>query len=890
MTKPPLPQEMAKTYNAADIEQPLYAWWQAEGFFRPVVDPEKRPFVISMPPPNVTGALHLGHAITSSVEDALIRYRRMTGQPTLWVPGSDHAGIATQNVVERELAKEGLTRYDLGREKFIERTWEWKQVYHARISEQHWRLGVSCDWERERFTLDPGLSRAVREAFVRLYEDGLIYRGAYLINWCPRCGTAISDLEVEHEEKDTHLWYVRYWTEDGTRSITVATTRPETILGDTAVAVNPEDARYADLVGATLRLPVVDRLIPVIADEAVDRAFGTGAVKVTPAHDPTDYEIGARHGLPSIDVMNNDMTMNEAAGPYQGLDRFECRRRLVDDLSKRGDLVKIDDYRHSVGHCQRCATIVEPRISTQWFVKAKPLADPALAAVEDGRIRIVPERFAKQYANWMENIRDWCISRQLWWGHRIPVWYCDACGAQICAREDPTACPTCGSASLRQDEDVLDTWFSSGLWPFSTLGWPDDTADLRYFYPTTVLETGYDIIFFWVARMVMLGLYLTAEAPFSVVYLHGLVRNEEGKKISKSMVDAYRYDPLVIIDELGQDALRFTLLTGSTPGNDMRLSPARVEANRNFCNKIWQASRFVLANLGDDAAQSAAPSEPLDPAGLSDPVDRWMVSRYHALVTEATRLIETYQLGEAGRQMYDFLWGEYCDWYIEMTKTRLRAGGAAAEQAKQVLVYVLDGCLCLLHPFMPFVTEAIWQYLPHEGEALIVASWPQAGGVDQQAVAQVAALMELIRAIRNARSENDVEPGRKIAAIIAAGEQAAFLTAQASSLQLLARIAPDKLCIAQEVAAPPEKALALVVGDYTCYLPLASLVDLDQERARIQSEIAQVEQELARGEKLLANPGFTGKAPADVVQKERDKLADNADRRQRLIERLAELG
>ena len=889
MTKLSLPKEMAKIYSAQEIEKGIYDWWEAEGFFRPTVDPEQRPFVISMPPPNVTGALHLGHAIVAAVEDALIRYRRMTGQPTLWVPGSDHAGIATQNVVERELAKEGLTRHDLGREQFVERTWEWKQIYHKRITEQHRRLGVSCDWERERFTLDEGLSRAVREAFVQLYDQGLIYRGAYLVNWCPRCGTAISELEVEHEEKDTHLWYVRYWTEDDSRYITVATTRPETILGDTAVAVNPGDERYSDMVGLQVRLPFVNRLIPVIDDDAVDLEFGTGAVKVTPAHDPTDYEIGARHKLASIDVMNNDMTMNEHAGPYQGLDRFECRDRLVQDLEKRGDLVKIEDYCHSVGHCQRCHTVVEPRISTQWFVRVKPLAEPALEAVRDGRIRIVPQRFAKTYINWMENIRDWCISRQLWWGHRIPVWYCDDCGEEICRREDPTECPKCASGNIRQDEDVLDTWFSSGLWPFSTLGWPEQTEDLRYFYPTTVLETGYDILFFWVARMIMLGLHMTGEIPFSVVYLHGLVRNEHGTKVSKSMTDAGRYDPLVLIDEHGQDPLCFTLLTGSTPGNDMKLSPARVESNRNFCNKIWQASRFVLGNLGDHADRYAASGELLDPAAFADETDRWIISRFHLLVGKTTRLVEAYQLGEAGRQMYDFLWGEYCDWYIEMSKTRLRAGGQSADDARQVLVYVLDGCLRLLHPYMPFVTEAIWQYLPHAGEALIVASWPQPGDVDLGAVEQVSALMDLIRAIRNARSENEVEPGRKIAAMISAGKGTPFLQKQVPVLQLLARIAEGQLTIAESLAAPPDKALTLVLGGVECFLPLAALLDLDKERGRIRSEIERLDGEIARSQNLLANAGFTGKAPAAVVQKERDKLVDCQEHRQRLQDRLVEL-
>jgi valyl-tRNA synthetase len=885
----PLPQEMAKTYDAAAIEQPLYRWWMERGYFKPRVDPALKPFVISMPPPNVTGVLHLGHAITAAVEDALIRYHRLHGRPTLWVPGSDHAGIATQNVVERELAQEGLTRHDLGREKFIERVWEWKEIYHRRITEQHYALGVSCDWERERFTMDEGLSRAVREAFVRLYEDGLIYRGAYLVNWCPRCGTAISDLEVEHEDEDAHLWYVRYWTPDRTRSITVATTRPETIMGDTAVAVHPEDERYADLVGLEVVLPVIGRVIPIVADEAVERAFGTGAVKITPAHDPVDYEVGQRQGLPSINAMNDDMTMNAAAGPYEGQDRFECRANLVRDIEAAGDLIKIEQLRHAVGHCQRCHTIAEPRISTQWFVRTAPLAAEALAAVNEGRIRIVPERFERVYANWMENIRDWCISRQLWWGHRIPVWYCDACGAELCAREDPSTCPKCGGA-LRQDADVLDTWFSSGLWPFSTLGWPDATPDLAYFYPTSVLETGYDIIFFWVARMIMLGLRMTGEIPFDTVYLHGLIRNEEGKKISKSMVDADRYDPLLIIAEYGQDALRYTLLTGSTPGNDMKLAISRVESNRNFGNKLWQAARFVLGNLGQDPAAFTPPAT-LDPATLTNTADRWIISRFHALIAEVDRLFAAYQLGEAGRQVYEFIWGEYCDWYIEMTKVRLRGEDAAeADRARQVLVYMLEGCLKLLHPYMPFVTEAIWQYLPHRGEALIVADWPQGGARDEQAEADVAALMELVRAIRNVRSEYEVEAARRIGAVIVAGERLPFMVEQREAFLLLARVDPERLTLAATLATPPEQAVSLVVPGYEGYLPLAALVDLAVERERIAKQLDELAAEIARSGKLLSNQGFVAKAPAAVVEREQAKMVELQERHARLLERSQALG
>ena len=888
--KAPLPLEMSKTYNAQEIEQPLYAWWEEQGTFKPMVDRSQKPFVISMPPPNVTGALHLGHAIIASVEDCMIRYRRMTGRPTLWVPGSDHAGIATQNVVERELAKEGVTRQMLGRDKFVERVWEWKHVYHQRITTQNRRLGISCDWSRERFTMDEDLSRAVREAFVRLYEQGLIYRGAYLVNWCPRCATAISDLEVEHEEEETHLWYARYWTEDKARYITVATTRPETILGDTAVAVHPGDARYRDMVGLLVRLPVINRLVPIIADEAVDPAFGTGAVKVTPAHDPVDYELGQRHNLPAINVMDEDGTMNGQAGPYAGQDRFACRQNLVADLEAMGDLIKTEPYRHSVGHCQRCDTIVEPRISTQWFVRMKPLAEPAIAAVRDGRIRIIPERFTKIYMDWLENIRDWCISRQLWWGHRIPVWYCDGCGAQIASRTDLIACNQCGSARIRQDEDVLDTWFSSGLWPFSTLGWPEQTEDLQYFYPTTVMETGYDIIFFWVARMVMLGLAMTGEIPFDTVYLHGLIRNEEGKKISKSLPDAERYDPLNVIEEYGQDALRFTLLTGSTPGNDSKLSLSRVEAHRNFANKIWQAARFVLGVLGERAQEFTPPSEGLAPTATLDMADRWILSRYHRLVAEVQRLLDAYQLGEAGRQIYEFLWGEYCDWYIEMSKVRTKGNDpAAADDARRMLTYVLEGCMRLLHPYMPFVTEAIWQYLPHRGEALILAPWPQPGNTDEEAEQRVGAFMELVRAIRNARSEYEVEPGRRIAAAIAAGANLPFLKGHAPLLEALAHLDAAQLQIVERLESKPDRALALVVEGYECYLPLASLVDLHRERARLRAELEQISADIARVEAQLANAGFVSKAPEAVVRKVRDKLTSNRELEAKLRERLMAL-
>ncbi len=878
-------QSMPKIYDPKKVERALYDWWEAQGYFKPRPAEGRRPFVISMPPPNVTGKLHLGHAMTASVEDLMIRYHRMRGEPTLWVPGSDHAGIATQNVVERELAKEGVTRHDLGREAFIARVWQWKEEYGGFISQQHRRLGVSCDWERERFTLDEGLSRAVREAFVRLYEKGLIYRGTYLVNWCPRCTTAISDLEVIHREEVSKLWYIRYALKDEPgRYVTVATTRPETMLGDTAVAVNPEDGRYAGLVGRTLLLPILGRELPIIADDVVDPRFGTGAVKVTPAHDPVDYELGQRHGLEAIDVLTDTGEMNEQAGPFAGQPQAEARRNVVAELERLGALEKIEDYRHAVGHCQRCDAIAEPRISTQWFVRMKPLAEPALQAVRDGRIRIIPPRFEKVYFNWLENIRDWCISRQLWWGHRIPVWYCQGCGAENVGLTEPTACARCGGTAVYQDPDVLDTWFSSGLWPFSTLGWPEDTEDLRTYYPTSVLETGYDILFFWVARMIMMGLEMTGEVPFHTVYLHGLVRDEYGQKMAKSKGNVV--DPIEIMDEYGTDAVRFSFLTGSTPGNDMKLSLTRMEANRNFANKVWNAARFVVSNLdgGAGSPQQEAP-ETL--------ADSWIQSRLQRLTREVTRLIDDYQFGEAGRQIYDFLWGEYADWYIEICKTRLYGDDpAAAATARRVLVTVLEQALRLLHPYMPFVTETIWQSLKRAwqaeewGEALIIAPWPEAGATDAEAERQMGAIMEVVRAIRNARSEYDVEPGRRIAALIAAGELEPVFAAERDALVSLARLDEARLTIAATLPEKPAKALALVAGGVETYLPLAGMVDLEREQARLNKELEAVEADVARARGLLENERFVAKAPKAVVEKERSKLAAAEERRAAIAARL----
>ncbi len=898
------PISLPKNYDPSKVEDRIYTWWESKGYFEPQVNPWKEPFVISMPPPNVTGQLHLGHAITATVEDIMIRYHRMLGEPTLWVPGADHAGIATQNVVERELAKEGITRTDLGREKFIERVWEWKEFYLNRIDTQHRRLGVSCDWKRERFTLDEGLSQAVRTAFVRLYEKELIYRGTYLINWCPRCGTAISDLEVDHEEESSHLWHIRYpvidegwsgpqtpwpdpkWCAGATQFITVATTRPETLLGDTAVAVHPDDERYTEMVGLSVVLPGVQRTIPIVTDDVVDREFGTGAVKVTPAHDPTDYEIGKRHGLDEIDVMTAEGNMSGQAGPYAGQDRFACREQIVSDLEATGTLVKTEPYTHSVGHCQRCATVIEPRVSTQWFVKIQPLAEPAIEAVRDGRIQIVPERFAKVYDNWMENIRDWCISRQLWWGHRIPVWYCRACSHENVSMQDPTECEKCGGTDLEQDPDVLDTWFSSGLWPFSTLGWPQQTPDLKYFYPTSVLETGYDILFFWVARMIMLGLEFTGEVPFHTVYLHGLVRNERGDKISKSLPDAERYDPIKVIDEHGCDALRFALVTSSTPGNDTKLAPARIEAARNFSNKIWNATRFVLSHLG---AAAAAGQGTWNLAAQSL-MDKWIISRSNRLVQEVTRLFEAYQFGEAGRQIQEFLWNEFCDWYIEMSKVRLY-GNDIREQnvARQVLVYVLERSLRLLHPFMPFVTEALWQALPHEGPALIVTPWPTEGWTDDEAEELMGSLMDVVRAIRNARAEYNVPAGKPIPALLAAGERATFYNQYKEVICALAHLDADRLTISDTLSEKPAQALTLVQGGIEVYLPLGEVIDIQEERNRIGVEMEELTQRIAEVEIRLRNPSFVEKAPEHVVQRERDKRDELRQRWEKLRDRLEQL-
>jgi len=900
MTETALP----KAYDFSMVEERIYQEWESRGFFKPSNDPNlpgfdssRKPFVISIPPPNVTGELHQGHAMFIAMEDLMIRYHRMKGIPSLWVPGSDHAGIATQLQVEKMLAKEGLKREEIGREEFVRRTWEWKNKYGGLITRQIRRLGASCDWDRERFTLDEGLSRAVREAFVRLYEKGLIYRGPRMINWSPGLKTAVSDLEVEYSEEPGFLYYFKYvLADDPTTFIPVATTRPETILGDTAVAVHPEDERYKALVGKNVRVPMLNRLVPVIADEYVDRAFGTGALKITPAHDPNDYAIGQRHGLEMINILTEDAAINENGGAYAGMDRFDCRKKLWADMQAAGLVIKEQAYTLNVPRSQRGGEIVEPMISTQWFVRIKPLAEAALKVVRDGQIRIVPERFTKVYYNWLENIEDWCISRQLWWGHRIPVWYCNHCGAEIVTRQDPTACTTCGSTNLRQDEDVLDTWFSSGLWPFSTLGWPEKTPDLNYFYPTSYMETGYDILFFWVARMIMFGLEFTGQPPFNTVYLHGLIRDGEGRKMSKSKGNVI--DPLIVMNEMGTDALRFTLLVGSTPGNDTNLSLTKVEANRNFANKIWNAGRFVIGTL--ESAPDHAETVPQWTLA-----DSWIWARLQSLEREVDRLFQTFQYGEAGRQIYEFFWSEFADWYLEIAKLQMAEGGDRAYYTAQTLARVLDACLRLLHPFTPFVTEELWGhfkhacqakptlYMPAEGwaDALIIARWPDAQiaeGWEDAKIDDFNLIQDIIRAVRNLRTEKKVTPGKRIAATIATGEKLSLLESQKTALAALAYFDANQLTLVESLLEKPQDQVSLVVSGVEIYLPLSGLVDMASERQRIQKELDEVESQIVRLEGLLSSP-FAQKAPAAVVDKERQKLESFKGTATSLIEQLAAL-
>jgi valyl-tRNA synthetase len=881
-------QELPKAYDFKSTEARIYALWEAGGFFKPHNDPNKpnfdpkvEPFVIAIPPPNVTGELHIGHAMFVSVEDLMIRYHRMKGYSALWIPGTDHAGIATQLMVERDLLKnEEVTREELGRDEFLKRTWEWKRKYGGMITNQIRRLGASCDWDRERFTLDDGLSRAVREAFVRLHEKGLIYRGPRLVNWSPNLKTAVSDLEVEYSEENATLHYFKYKLAGSDEFIPVATIRPETILGDTAVAVHPEDERYKKFIGKKVVVPMMGREIPVIADEYVSMEFGTGALKITPGHDPNDYAIAQRHNLPIISMLDVEAKVNENGGKYQGLDRFEARKKMWADMKAADLVIKTEPYRTTIPRTQRGGEIVEPMISEQWFVKIESLANAGLAAVKKGDIKIVPERFEKTYFNWLENIKDWCISRQLWWGHRIPVWYCPENHMTV-AREDPTQCTTCGSNDIHQDEDVLDTWFSSGLWPFSTLGWPEETPDLKYFYPTSYMETGYDILFFWVARMIMMGLEFTDEPPFHTVYLHGLVRDEHGQKMSKTKGNVI--DPLTVMDEFGTDALRFTLLVGSTPGNDTNVGVKKVEANRNFANKIWNAGRFVINAIGTLDSANGKSEKTL--------ADSWIEARLHQLTRDVERLFQTFQYGEAGRQIYEFIWGDFADWYVEIAKGQLQ-NEKTKEQTVKTLAHVFDSSLRLLHPFTPFVTEEVWGHLRSAlresplkefcadwPEALIVAKFPEpqdARDWEKTALADFELIQEIIRSIRNLRAEKNVAPSQRLAAQCSAGDKLNLLKAQSDVIASLAGLNPEEVKIGKSLKKKPEDSSALVIGSIEIYVPLAGMVDLANDKARLEKELKEAESHIQRLENLL-NGDFANKAPAALIQKERDKLAAYKD-------------
>ena len=870
------------TYNPKEIEQQWYTYWEEKGYFHEEVDTEKEPFSIVLPPPNVTGQLHMGHALDNTLQDILIRTKRMQGYNVLWMPGTDHAGIATQVKVEENIMKtEGKSRHDLGREEFLKRVWEWKQEYGSTIVKQIRSLGASCDWTRERFTLDEGYHEAVLKVFVELYEKGLIYRGERITNWCPNCLTALSDIEVEHEDENGHLWHIKYPVigEEDT-FLTVATTRPETMFGDVAVAVNPNDERYAHLVGKELLLPFVNRHIPIIADEYVDQSFGTGCVKITPAHDPNDFEMGQRHNLESIVVMNPDGTMNAGAGHFVNMPRELARKQVVAELEAQGLLEKVEEHGHSVGHCSRCNTTVEPMVSKQWFVSMEPLAKPALEVVRDKSIEFVPERFTKTYTNWLESIRDWCISRQLWWGHRIPAWYCQECGETIVTTETLTECPHC-HGKVEQDPDVLDTWFSSALWPFATMGWPDNTEEVKHWYPTSVMVTGYDIIFFWVARMIFMGVAFKEEIPFKHVFIHGLVRDSQGRKMSKSLGNGI--NPLEVIEEYGADALRFTLVTGNTPGNDMRFYMERVEANRNFANKIWNASKFVLMNL-EGFDESFVPS-----AEDYTLADKWILEEYNKTVTNITNNLDKFELGEAASAVYDFIWNTYCDWYIELAKPRLynKEGGRDRQTVQYLLVSILRHMMELLHPFMPFVTEHIWQHLPHEGESIMVAPWPSTLSMEgfSSAAAHMNVMMDGIKGIRNMRAEMNVPMGKRSEVILvpATEELKGILETHGDYFHTLGWA--EKVTVLSPDAPKPENATVTVVNGLEVYLLLKDLIDADKEKERIAKEQATVLKEIARLEGKLNNQGFLAKAPEAVVAKEKEKLEEYKQKQQALNER-----
>ena len=871
-------KELDKQYNPQNVEDRTYKFWCDHKYFHAEVNPDKKPYTIVIPPPNITGQLHMGHALDETLQDILIRWRRMEGYETLWLPGTDHASIATEAKIVEAMRKEGITKEEIGREKFLERAWEWKAQYGGRIVEQLKKLGSSCDWDRERFTLDEGCSKAVREVFCKLYDKGLIYRGERIINWCPHCLTSISDAEVEYEDQAGHFWHLRYPFKDGSGYLELATTRPETLLGDTAVAVNPNDERYKDMVGKTLILPIVHREIPVIADDYVDIEFGTGVVKITPAHDPNDFEVGLRHNLEVINVLTPDAKIVDDYPKYAGMDRYEARKAIVEDLEAEGALVEIEDYSHNVGTCYRCGTTVEPRVSKQWFVKMEPLAKPAVEVVRNGEVKFVPERFDKTYFHWMENIKDWCISRQLWWGHRIPAYYCDDCGEVMVSAQEVHTCSKCGGNHVHQDPDTLDTWFSSALWPFSTLGYPDDTKELEYFYPTDTLVTGYDIIFFWVARMIFSGVEHMGQVPFHTVLIHGLVRDAQGRKMSKSLGNGI--DPLLVIDQYGADALRFTLATGNAPGNDMRFSDEKVKASRNFANKLWNAARFVLMYLGNDYSYPGLPKD----LAIED---KWILSKVNTLAKEVTDNLERFELGIAVAKLYDFIWDVFCDWYIEIAKIRLQSG-EGADTAKAVLVYVLTDILKLLHPFMPFITEEIYQAIPHDTESIMISKWPEydptLSFADEEA--QMEKIMDAIRAIRNRRAEMNIPPSKKSKVYV----ETAFADVFAVGSEFIKRLAYASDVEIADAFGDLGNTVTIVTNDAKIYIPLGDLVDFEAEAKRLQKELAAAEEKLAFINKKLDNPGFVNKAPEKVVQQNRDEAAKLTEKIANLRSSLENLG
>ena len=877
-------KELPKVYEPQQVESRIYQMWEDNDCFNGDPDPKKKPFSIVMPPPNVTGQLHMGHALDCTLQDILTRFKRMQGYSTLWVPGTDHAGIATQIKVEEELrVKEGLTRYDLGREKFLQRVWKWKEEYGNRIVEQQKKMGVSCDWSRSRFTMDEGCSKAVRETFCELYDKGLIYKGSRIINWCPHCITALSDAEVEYVDKPGHLWHIRYPLADGSGDLVVATTRPETMMGDTGVAVNPEDERFRDLVGKTCILPIMNREIPIVADDYVELGFGTGAVKMTPAHDPNDFEVGLRHNLEVIRCIGDDGRINENGGPYNGMDRYECRKQIVKDLEEQGYLVKTEPYSHNVGTCYRCHNDVEPLISAQWFVKMEPLAKEALRVVREGEVKFVPERFAKTYTNWMENVHDWCISRQLWWGHQIPAWYCADCGAATVAKSAPAACPHCGSTNLTQDPDTLDTWFSSALWPFSTLGWPNENAeDYNYFYPTNTLVTGYDIIGFWVSRMIFSGLAYTGKAPFDTVLIHGIVRDSQGRKMSKSLGNGI--DPLKVIDEYGADALRMMLMVGSTAGNDMRYSDEKVTASRNFANKLWNASRFVQMNLPEDFEPGMPAEELLDMS------DKWVLSELARTAAEVTANLDKYELGLAAEKVENFIWDIYCDWYIEICKSRLNGEDAQqADTARKVLVWVLDKALKLLHPFMPFITEEIYQALPGSAETIMTQEWPDAGKMTAwpQECADFEVLMDYIKAVRTIRNDMNVHPAKKTSMTIETANPAAFQKGSA----YLARFAfATDVALTEKYTGTTDGVVTVVTPAARGFIPMMELIDREKELKRLHKELEKAEKEANMFRNQLNNPKFVERAPAKLVNETRTKLAASEDKIANINQSIQALG